>query len=98
MTKLEEIGKPDDIPQDVWDTADAVGEAIHGKHVRGFISWPLMSESGVKPQIIVARAIMAEREACAQVVSDQVKLLNPGWSWLAPVVVAIRNRGAAAHG
>jgi hypothetical protein len=59
--------KPEDIPQDVWDAAEFVGEAIHGRHVRGWVSWPLITASGPPPQEIVARAIMAERERCAAV-------------------------------
>lgn len=66
--------KPSDIPQDVWDEADAVGEAIHGRHERGWVCWPLVSHAGRPAQEIVARAILdakaEENEACAQVCID----------------------------
>jgi hypothetical protein len=58
--------RPNDIPQDVWDKAAAVGEAIHGRHERGFILWPLISEAGPAPQEIVARAILSARPAAVE--------------------------------
>ncbi len=52
----------DDIPQDVWDAAEAAGEAMHGRHERGWVAWPLIPASGTTShQEIVARALMAER-------------------------------------
>lgn len=69
--------KPDDISQQAWDEAEAVGEAIHGRHERGWVAWPLISEAGPSPQEIVARAIMAataaERERCALVAEEHRK-------------------------
>lgn len=45
--------KPDDIPQDVWDAADAVFE--------------VGSALGSEAQLIISSAILAERERCASV-------------------------------
>ena len=68
------MSKPDDISQAVWDAADLVGEKIHGRHERGFVMWPLISEDGNPAQAIIARAITAavaeEREACAGVADE----------------------------
>ena len=51
------MGKPDDIPQDIWDAAsNAVGAA--GVYTSGTLSHLLLLER-------VARAIIAERERCA---------------------------------
>jgi hypothetical protein len=67
--------KPDDIPQDIWGKADAVGEAIHGRHERGWVAWPLITDSGTDgPQKIVARALLAERERCAKTVEARADL------------------------
>lgn len=53
------MAKPDDIPQDIWNYAHRLhmdeGMLTHGK--------PNVTR-------LVARAIMAEREACAQVIED----------------------------
>lgn len=53
------MSKPDWCPQDVWDGADIVGERIHGRHVRGWVVWPLITEDGKPAQEIIARAILA---------------------------------------
>lgn len=53
--------KPDDIPQEVWDTAIAIETGYEG------------GEGGRRP-LFIARAIMAavegEREACALIAAD----------------------------
>lgn len=86
--------KPDDIPQDVWDKARSVIEAELGYH----------------PQVIVARAIMAEREACAKVASEftaatilpfgtaeENECAGVGQIYASDEIAeAIRNRGATA--
>lgn len=51
-------GKPDDIPQDVWDKAMAVAAEME-------VHAALSTTTAAKGQVI-ARAIMAEREACAR--------------------------------
>ena len=55
------MNRPNNIPQDVWDAADAVAEPLLGRHERGWVMWPLVWPA----QEIAARAIMAERERCA---------------------------------
>lgn len=51
------MSKPEDIPQDVWDAADAV---LDGN------AWnPIRTEA-------IARTIMAERERCAKVAGDYI--------------------------
>ena len=66
--------KPDDIPQDVWDYA----RQLH-------------LDEGIltcgKPNVtrLLARAIMAEREACAELIED-ISVIG---------AVVIRNRGEA---
>ena len=52
-------GKPDDIPQDVWDAGE--------DHLRRY-SYLLSSTE------IVARAILAERERCAKIAGGYVPL------------------------
>ena len=73
--------KPDDIPQDVWETA--VGWATAEAQMTA--GRPVVAHA-------VARAIMAEREACARVSEERVPL----WEELEAVAAAIRNRGATA--
>ena len=53
---------PEGISQSAWDEAEAVGEAIHGRHERGWVAWPLITEAGPSPREIVARAIDAATE------------------------------------
>lgn len=75
------MSRPEDIPQDIWDAAEAVGEAIYGRHERGWVMWPLVSEHGNPAQEIVARAILAakaeEREACAELADAQAVEPDP---------------------
>lgn len=46
----------------------------------------------LEPPEMIARAIMAEREACAQVAEER----RPLWEEAEAIAAAIRNRGAAA--
>jgi len=59
--------RPADIPQDVWEATEPVGETIYGRHERGWVIWPLVQEREIRTAI--ARAILAateaERERCA---------------------------------
>jgi hypothetical protein len=59
--------RPDDISEEAWEAADVVGEAMYGRHERGWVSWPLMSRpDGRFAHEIVARAIdQARREGYA---------------------------------
>ncbi len=61
------MSKPDDIAQDVWDAADSITDYISNELAASIMgtSPPPTDEDGlIKPAI--ARAIMAERERCAQ--------------------------------
>lgn len=73
--------RPSDIDQATWDEAERVGEAIHGRHEAGWVNWPLISESGLKPQVIVARAILAakaeQREADAKIADAETLTGQP---------------------
>jgi hypothetical protein len=51
------MSKPDDIPQDVWETADACFE-------QGTVL-------GQRAQVTIARAILAERERCAAIIDAE---------------------------
>lgn len=79
--------KPDDIPQDVWDAAAecfAAGD------------WPLwlVDEERHAAHVSMARAIMAEREACADaVLATHTTGIDIGV--LARAATAIRSRGEA---
>lgn len=70
--------KPDDIPQDVWDAASTC---------LGF--YDASPFGGITGQAVakIARAIMAEREACA-VLAETYKS-----GMTAAIAAAIRNRG-----
>lgn len=72
--------KPDDIPQDIWDAAI--------KSVRS--AWRRKSNAAEG----CARAIMAEREACA-LVAENYFSGNPFPTTSGAIAAAIRNRGAA---
>jgi len=61
--------RPNWCPQDVWEAVEVVGEAIYGRHERGFVMWPLVDGELIRPAI--ARAILAERQRCV----DRVKAL-----------------------
>jgi hypothetical protein len=75
--------KPDDIPQDVWDKAD---------HLETVIDCP---DYVPRHTVLIARAIMAEREACAQVATDFSDRIGASHFVAVQVAAAIRNRGAA---
>lgn len=87
--------RPDGIPLDVWGSADQVVESIIAELIRVLKSGEggpeSMPEYGLMVPFI-ARAIMAEREACAQVAQGA----SPFRSWPETIAEAIRNRGAAA--
>lgn len=68
--------KPDEIPNDVWEYAEAVTLACRG----------LPTSERIAQH---ARAIMAEREACAQVAEEYETRRGPA------VAAAIRKRGVA---
>lgn len=59
--------RPDDISKEAWEAAGVVGEAMYGRHERGWVSWPLMSRpDGRFAHEIIARAIdQARREGYA---------------------------------
>lgn len=59
-----DVSKPEDIPQDVMDAAQAV--------VRGL--WDRDRDSGENAEAI-ARAIMAERERCAKLVDQKCEFV-----------------------
>jgi hypothetical protein len=72
--------KPDDIPQDVR---------------RDALSWAVFVGDGTGDAAdIIARAIMAEREACAQVAARAYFSGRPFPVTSGEVAAAIRNRGA----
>lgn len=98
--------KPDDIPQDVWDAAVAADEAANAAYGDS-INDPFVPIENIDAASItvIARAIMAEREACAQVVQDTPEAIEhpagplyaSGWAHAVIAIrEAIRNRGAAA--
>ena len=64
-------GKPDDIPQDVWDVASKVvtdaDYIFDGRFDGGYTPTPEA----------IARAILAERERCARVVEDYEPDMKP---------------------
>lgn len=87
-TVAQRNAKPDDIPQDIWDAAHEVGNLIPG------------GEGDAVTVCVgdIARAIMAEREACAftaerhgQVVSNE----PIGQACSRNIAAAIRNRSPA---
>lgn len=60
--------KPHDIPQGVWDAADAAMADAANEVARIINSGESPSEDGALLPIL-ARAILAEREACRQIAS-----------------------------
>lgn len=97
------MSRPDDIPEDIWAAAERVGEAIHGRHERGWVAWPLITEAGTDgPQKIVARAILAERERCAVIAEagsgEGTFGTNRGIEYLAGYVDGRHASGAAIRG
>ncbi len=59
-------GKPDDIPEDVWDAARGVWFTMPALH-----RWETVVE-------LYARAIMAEREACAKIADEHARAKYSG--------------------
>lgn len=50
------MAKPEDIPKDIWDAT--------GRVLDGYLYSPMSADEAI------ARAIMAEREACARIAED----------------------------
>lgn len=61
--------KPDDIPQDVWETAEL--EAL--KYVEWLTPTPADADAEHVLTISFARAILAERERCAKLCDKEVR-------------------------
>lgn len=70
------MSKPEDIPQDVWNAAQAINLVLPYPHV----------------QADIARAIMAEREACAEVAANFYDG-NPFPTIMGAIATKIRKRG-----
>jgi hypothetical protein len=88
------MSRPDDIPQGIWDAAEAAGEAMHGRHERGWVAWPLIPAHGTAShQEIVARAILAERLASATRLEAIAEELDsqPAWALYREAAQAVRN-------
>jgi hypothetical protein len=80
-TKAAE-GRPEGIPQDVWDAANAVADLIPS---RGPASLVCVTD--------IARAIMAERERCARQVetgAGWIKKYHTGGVFIEIIAAAIR--------
>lgn len=75
--------KPDDIPQDVWERAKMLVISVDGMPSDGNI------------YNIAKGAIMAEREACADIADTYSASTRSGPTTATNIAAAIRNRGAA---
>lgn len=82
------MSKPDDVPQDVWAAAERA-ICTEGVYVRGNLSHMLVVER-------CARAIMAEREACAVIVDDLAWVIQ-GEAERAPTSILRRASSAQKH-
>lgn len=49
-------------PEWAGQAADRVGEDIYGRHERGFIMWPLISESGTPLRDAISQALLSAYE------------------------------------
>lgn len=59
--------KPDDIPQDAWDAArEAMNAHYHVTSARNQSEWDAYI-------YVAARAVLVERERCAQIADDHAK-------------------------
>jgi hypothetical protein len=70
---------PEDIDAWAWEKAY---ELWYGRHERGFVMTPLVA--GPQPGVeSIARALMAERERCAQVAESyaQIRCKDPDLLW-----------------
>lgn len=78
------MGKPDNIPQDVWDAAETAWETTAGG-----------PDQRLAPMAAVRAAVLAEREACASIATAQRD--NPfndaGRHLAGRIAIAIRKRG-----
>lgn len=75
------MSRPEDIPQDVWSAAVDVTKSQPTS-----FGWAKITEA-------VARAIMAEREACANVGFDAAMAAKAGLLRAQQIKAAIRKRG-----
>jgi hypothetical protein len=76
--------KPEDIPQDVWEAA---WEAMPLVYRKLYASKPIY----MAQHLAIARAIMAEREACALFIEQRDGLIPERQE----IAAAIRNRGGS---
>ena len=65
------MSKPDDIPQDVWEAA----YAVLVKLMRGALA-TVNGKTAMQDIETIARAIMAEREACAAIIDASMLCEN----------------------
>ena len=91
VRREREMTKPDDIPQDVWE---AVGSLMadfqqHQSNVIDGTAEPY--PSGHIP-MLMARAIMAEREACAAIAEHMLRFADTTSAADKEISTAIRNR------
>jgi hypothetical protein len=47
------------IPEWAMAEAERIGEETYGRHVRGFILWPIITEGGLHPKLNIALALVA---------------------------------------
>jgi GTP:adenosylcobinamide-phosphate guanylyltransferase len=88
------MSKPSDIPQDVWDTSDLLNKIANEIFTGSVDEVVAFVDRHVEA---IARAIMAEREACAKLSADFAIRVMPkdSRSYVFDLAAAIRNRGAA---
>jgi hypothetical protein len=73
--------KPDDIPQDVWDAATACARSfdpLFGRHWNGVDSQDARGAPILERSVLVARAILAERQRLTGVSLDAAKAAIAG--------------------
>lgn len=85
--------RTDDISKEAWEAAEVVGEAMYGRHERGWVSWPLMSrEDGRFAHEIIARAIdQARREGYAAGVRAAADVIETGGAFMDWVPQSLRD-------
>lgn len=94
--------KPNDIPQDAWNAADAVMKAAADDVVRILNSGDSVPEDGVMLPL-VAQAIMAERNRCIGIALSFIQyggdthhgITMDSMADAAQIAAAIRNRAPA---
>lgn len=93
------MSKPEDIPQDVFETAFAIVSDIQMEDAGSLAGW-----DGMASVERVARVILAERNACVAVLAGMIRYggsaehgvtSNP-YADLTVAMRAIRNRGSAS--